>query len=144
MRKRILVIDDVPDWRDQLSDILTDDYEVEHPKTLTDVSICLSRIEQQAVLVIRGMARSEQTMNQPPNFKRSYRTRYALLGGAFGHTFGIHDVHAFDPGWKDHLDSPGTRSMDQFRRLLRSRLRLCRRLLRRWLLWWRQQRIVGS
>ena len=29
MRKRILVIDDVPDWRDQLSDILTGDYEVQ-------------------------------------------------------------------------------------------------------------------
>lgn len=28
MRKRILVVDDVPDWRDMLQEILTNDYEV--------------------------------------------------------------------------------------------------------------------
>lgn len=46
---------------------------------------------------------------------------WSILGGAVGQVFGVFPVHAFDPGWKDYLDSPGTRSMEYFERLIRSR-----------------------
>ncbi len=46
---------------------------------------------------------------------------WALLGGAQGHFYGSGRIWDFPAGWRDALDSPGSRSMSHFGRLIRSR-----------------------
>lgn len=49
MRKRILVVDDVPDWRAQLEDILTSDYEV---KTVDSYEAAMEVITSQEIELV--------------------------------------------------------------------------------------------
>lgn len=49
---------------------------------------------------------------------QAYRT---LLSGAAGHVFGNRPIWLFDPGWRDALDSPGSRAMQHLGALIASR-----------------------
>jgi hypothetical protein len=46
---------------------------------------------------------------------------YAMLSGASGHVFGCWPVWKFAPGWPQHLDTRGARSMTHLRSLLTGR-----------------------
>ena len=64
MRKRVLVVDDVPDWRDQLESILTGDYEVETVGDYDTAMQIIRRREAELVIVDLRLSPTDETDRQ--------------------------------------------------------------------------------
>lgn len=64
MRKRVLVVDDVPDWRDLLEEILTGDYEVETVDNYEAAMQIIRRREAELVIVDLRLSPSDENDRQ--------------------------------------------------------------------------------
>lgn len=64
MRKRVLVVDDVPDWRDQLEDILTSDYEVKTVDNYDAAMQVIRRRETELVIVDLRLSPTDENDRQ--------------------------------------------------------------------------------
>lgn len=64
MRKRVLVVDDVPDWRDQLEDILTSDYEVQTVDNYEAAMQVIRRREAELVIVDLRLSPTDENDRQ--------------------------------------------------------------------------------
>ncbi len=84
MRKRILVVDDVPDWRDQLREILTGEYEVKTVESYDAAQIIVRNREAELVIVDLRLSLTDENNRQGMDLLKElaeYRINAIVLTG---------------------------------------------------------------
>ena len=84
MRKRILVVDDMPDWRAQLEDILTSDYEVKTVASYDAAMEVIRKREVELVIVDLRLSPTDETDRRGVDLLRQlteYRINAIVLTG---------------------------------------------------------------
>jgi len=87
-------------------------------KTARDVQTDYLRSADLPFVYIEGRYEYESDYTEICVRSQAY---WSVLGGAQGHFFGSGKIWDFPSNWREGLDSPGSRAMDYFGRLMRSR-----------------------